>query len=117
MDLLERIKTINKEWIKSGHRRGSNMHNVSATVTIKQDEWDTVGDWLYENREYFTALSFLPEDLGSYKQPPFETITKEEFETAISSLHNVDLTKVIEMDDMTSLMDQQACAGSSCEIV
>jgi len=117
MDLLERIKTINKEWIKSGHRRGSNMHNVSATVTIKQDEWDTVGDWLYENREYFTALSFLPFDGHTYKQAPFETITKEEFEAAVSSLHKVDLTKVIEMDDMTSLMDQQACAGSSCEIV
>ena len=117
MDLLERIKTINKNWIKPGHRKGSNMHNVSATVTIKQDEWPAVGEWLYENKDYFTALSFLPEDLGSYKQPPFSTITKEEFETAISSLHNVDLTKVIEMDDMTSLMDQQACAGSSCEIV
>jgi ribonucleoside-triphosphate reductase (thioredoxin) len=63
MDLLERIKTINKEWIKPGHRKGSNMHNVSATVTIKQDEWDTVGEWLYENKEFFTALSFLPEDL------------------------------------------------------
>jgi ribonucleoside-diphosphate reductase alpha chain len=93
------------------------MHNVSATVTIKQNEWDTVGDWLYENREYFTALSFLPEDLGSYKQPPFSTITKEEFETAISSLHNVDLTKVIEMDDMTALMENLACSGGQCEIV
>jgi ribonucleoside-triphosphate reductase (thioredoxin) len=119
MDLLERIKTINKNWIKPGHRKGSNMHNVSATVTIKQDEWDTVGDWLYENREYFTALSFLPEDLGTYVQAPFETISKQDFDEAVKSLHNVDLTKVIEMDDMTSLMDQQACAGGggSCEII
>jgi ribonucleoside-triphosphate reductase (thioredoxin) len=117
MDLLERIKTINKEWIKPGHRKGSNMHNVSATVTIKQDEWDTVGEWLYENKEFFTALSFLPEDLGTYVQAPFETITKQEFDEAIKSLHTVDLTKVIEMDDMTALMDQAACAGGACEIV
>jgi len=117
MDLLERIKTINKNWIKPGHRRGSNMHNVSATVTIKQDEWDTVGEWLYENKEYFTALSFLPEDLGTYKQAPFETITKEEFEAAVESLHAVDLSKVIEMVDNTALMDQAACAGGACEIV
>jgi ribonucleoside-diphosphate reductase alpha chain len=93
------------------------MHNVSATVTIKQNEWDTVGDWLYENREYFTALSFLPEDLGTYVQAPFSTITKEEFDEAVKSLHTVDLTKVIEMDDMTALMDQAACAGGACEIV
>jgi ribonucleoside-diphosphate reductase alpha chain len=117
MDLLERIKTINKNWIKPGHRKGSNMHNVSATVTIKQDEWATVGEWLYENKEYFTALSFLPEDLGTYVQAPFETITKEKFESAIESLHNVDLTKVIEIGDNTALMDQAACAGGACEIV
>lgn len=117
MDLLERIKTINKNWIKPGHRKGSNMHNVSATVTIKQDEWDTVGEWLYENKEYFTALSFLPEDLGTYKQAPFETITKEEFEKAVESLHAVDLSKVIEVTDNTALMDQAACAGGACEIV
>lgn len=117
MDLLERIKTINKNWIKPGHRKGSNMHNVSATVTIKQDEWDEVGDWLYENREFFTALSFLPEDLGTYKQAPYETIDKETFEKMVESLHNVDLTKVIEVDDNTALMDQAACAGGACEVV
>jgi len=117
MDLLERIKTINKNWIKPGHRKGANMHNVSATVTIKQDEWPAVGEWLYENKEYFTALSFLPEDLGTYKQAPFETITKEEFEEAVKSLHEVDLSRVIEMSDNTALMDQAACAGGACEIV
>jgi len=117
MDMLERIKTINKNWIKPGHRKGANMHNVSATVTIKQDEWDNVGDWLYENREFFTALSFLPEDLGTYKQAPYETIDKETFEKMVESLHNVDLTKVIEVDDNTALMDQAACAGGACEVV
>ena len=117
MDLLECIKTINKNWIKPGHRKGANMHNVSATVTIKQDEWDTVGEWLYENKEYFTALSFLPEDLGTYKQAPYETITKEQFEEQIKSLHQVDLSRVVEMSDNTALMDQAACAGGACEII
>jgi ribonucleoside-diphosphate reductase alpha chain len=117
MNMLERIKTINKNWIKPGHRKGANMHNVSATVTIKQDEWPAVGEWLYENKEYFTALSFLPEDLGSYKQPPFETITEEQFNEAVKSLHLVDLSKVIEMDDMTALMESVACASGACEII
>ena len=117
MDLLERIKTINKNWIKPGHRKGANMHNVSATITVKNDEWAAVGEWLYENKEYFTALSFLPEDLGSYKQPPFETITKEEFEAAVSSLHAVDLSRVVEMSDNTALMESVACASGACEVV
>jgi len=117
MDLLERIKTINKNWIKPGHRKGANMHNVSATVTIKQDEWPAVGEWLYENKEYFTALSFLPEDLGTYKQAPFETITEEQFNEAVKSLNEVDLARVVEMSDNTALMDQAACAGGACEVV
>jgi ribonucleoside-diphosphate reductase alpha chain len=117
MDMLERIKTINKNWIKPGHRKGNNMHNVSATVTIKQSEWAEVGDWLYENKEYFTALSFLPEDLGTYVQAPFETITEEQFNEAIKWLHSLDLSKVVEISDNTALMDQAACAGGACEIV
>jgi ribonucleoside-diphosphate reductase alpha chain len=117
MDLLERIKTINKNWIKPGHRKGNNMHNVSATVTIKKDEWAGVGDWLYNNKEYFTALSFLPEDLGTYVQAPFETITEEQFNEAIKPLHLLDLSKVVEISDNTALMDQAACAGGACEII
>ena len=117
LELLERIKIINKEWITPGHKKGPNMHNISATVNIKTDEWVNVGEWVYENKKFFTALSFLPEDLGTYTQAPFETITKEEYEVALQSLHNIDLTKVIEMTDNTTLMEQAACAGGgSCEI-
>ena len=117
IELLERIKKFNKEWIKPGHRKGSNMHNVSATVNIKQDEWATVGDWLWENKEYFTALSFLPEDLGTYTQAPFETITEEQFKERIGHLHSLDLSKVIEFTDETALQDQAACAGGACEVI
>lgn len=117
LELLERIKLFNKEWIKPGHKKGSNMHNVSATVNIKQEEWGTVGNWLWDNKEYFTALSFLPEDLGTYTQAPFETITEAEFHERVGHLHDLDLSKVIEMEDMTALMESVACGGGSCEIV
>jgi ribonucleoside-diphosphate reductase alpha chain len=116
-ELLERIKKFNKEWIKPGHKKGSNMHNVSATVNIKQDEWGPVGEWLWENKQYFTALSFLPEDLGTYTQAPFESIDEATFNDRVQYLHSLDLSKVIEIDDMTTLMDQAACAGGACEIV
>ena len=70
ISLLERIKLINQKWIKPGYRKGANQHNVSATVTIKPNEWEIVGDWVYENKDYFTALSFLPYDEHSYTQAP-----------------------------------------------
>ncbi len=116
MDLLERIKLINKNWIKPGHRRGENMHNVSATVTIKPEEWDSTGNWLFDNREYFTALSFLPHDNHSYTQPPFETISEDKFNEMVKSLHEIDLTKVIEVVDNTARQDELACAAGNCEI-
>ena len=116
IDLLERIKKINKEWIKPGHRKGSNMHNVSATVTIKPEEWRTIGDWLFENKEYFTALSFLPHSEHSYVQAPFETIDEAKFNEMVQSLHKVDLSKVVELNDNTARQDELACAGGNCEI-
>jgi ribonucleoside-diphosphate reductase alpha chain len=116
IDLLERIKTINKNWIKPGHRRGANMHNVSATVTLKPDEWESIGEWLFENKEYFTALSVLPHSDHTYVQAPFETIDEDKFNEMVKSLHNIDLSKVIEMNDNTARQDELACAGGNCEV-
>lgn len=117
LDLLERIKKINKEWIKPGHRKGANTHNVSATVTMKPEEWEEVGEWLYDNREYFTALSFLPLDLGSYVQTPYETISKEIFLEKVKHLHTLDLSKVVEINDNTDLKGEQACIAGQCEVI
>ena len=116
-DLLERIKKVSKEWILPGHRRGGNTHNVSATVTIKSNEWESIGNWLYNNKNFYTALSFLPEDLGTYVQAPFESITKEKYEEMIQHLHAVDLSKIKEVNDETNLVDNVACAGGACEII
>lgn len=117
-DLLERIKKLNKEWILPGHRRGGNTHNVSATVSIKPDEWEQVGNWLFTNKNFFTALSFLPYSDHSYTQAPFEDISKEKYDEMVTHLHAVDLSKVKETSDETDLVDQAACVGgSSCELV
>jgi ribonucleoside-diphosphate reductase alpha chain len=116
IEFLERVKHLHKNWIVPGHRTGNNTHNVSATVTMKQDEWPSVGEWLWENKHSFNGLSFLPEDLGSYPQTPFETITKERYEQLVTSLNALDVSKVVEIGDNTNLTDQAACAGNNCEI-
>ena len=116
IQFLERVKHFHTEWIKAGHVSGDNTHNVSATVTVKQNEWPLVGEWLWENKSHYNGLSFLPEDLGSYPQTPFETITKEQYDEMAAKLHSIDVTKVIEIGDNTSLTDQAACAGNNCEL-
>ena len=115
--MLERVKKVSQEWVRSGHRTGQNTHNVSATVSIKEDEWDLVGDWMWKNRKHYNGLSVLPYNGGTYTQAPFEDCTQEEFERLVKTLSNVDLTKVIELQDNTDLRGEAACAGGACEIV
>jgi ribonucleoside-diphosphate reductase alpha chain len=117
LDLLERVKRFNVEWVKKGHRKGANTNNVSATVSIRNEEWKKVGEWMWNNKNTFNGLSVLPFSEHTYTQAPFETITEEQFNKMVSHLHAVDLTKVIEFSDETALMDQQACAGNQCEII
>ncbi len=114
--LLERVKKIATEWVKSGHRNGSNTHNVSATISLKEDDWELAGEWMWNNRNHYNGLSVLPHDGGSYTQAPFEDITKERYDDLLKSLQNVDLTNVIEIDDNTNLAGELACAGGSCEV-
>ena len=116
-DLLERTKRFNLEWVRAGHRKGENHNNVSCTINVKQGEWAQVGQWVWNNRDTYNAMSFLPEDLGTYKQAPFESITEEQFEKLSVNLHTIDLRNVVEMADNTNLVDQAACAGNNCEIV
>ena len=115
--MLERVKKVSQEWIKPGHRNGQNSHNVSATVSIKEDEWDLVGEWMWNNRDFYNGLSVLPYNGGSYTQAPFSDCTKEEYENLVKTLTNIDLTKVIELQDNTDLRGEAACAGGACEIV
>jgi ribonucleoside-triphosphate reductase len=117
IDMLERVKKFNTQWVKKGHRKGANTNNVSATVSIQEHEWEEVGKWMWENKETFNGLSVLPYFGGSYTQAPFEDITKEKFDELVQHLHGLDLSKVVEFDDNTSQMDQAACAGGACEIV
>jgi ribonucleoside-diphosphate reductase alpha chain len=115
--MLERVKKVSQEWIKFGHRGGQNSHNVSATVSIKEDEWDLVGEWMWNNRKFYNGLSVLPYSNHTYKQAPFEDCTEEDFERLVKTLTNVDLTKVIELQDNTNLSGELACANGSCEII
>ncbi len=134
LDTLERVKKFSLEWINEGHLNGANTHNVSATVSIDKnreyianahgiskgdvyaDEWEVVGQWMWENRDVYNGLSVLPYSDHTYSQAPFEDITEEEYNKRITNLHSLDLTKVIEVDDNVEFSQTSACAGAQCEI-
>ena len=115
-DLLERVKNFSIRWVRSGHVDGLNTHNVSATISIKEDEWESAGEWMWLNRHYYNGLSVLPYDGGSYQQAPFETCSEDEYLELSNALTGLDLTQVIETQDNTDLSGELACAGGQCEI-
>ncbi len=114
--LLDRVKKITQEWVRPGHRTGSNTHNVSATISLKNEDWELAGEWMWENRDFYNGLSVLPYDGGSYIQAPFEDCTKEEYDRLFAKLSSIDLSKVVELQDNTDLSGELACAGGACEI-
>ena len=117
LDLLNRVKFFYQNWIKPGHRSGQNTHNISATISIKDDQWEEVGKWMWENRKFYNGLSVLPYADHTYKQAPFEDCTEEKYEEMLQYLHSVDLSKIVELADNTDLKGEAACAGGACEIV
>lgn len=117
LDLLERVKRFNVEWVKTGHLRGVNSHNVSCTISLKDTEWEACGQWMWENKDFYTGISVLPYDGGTYIQAPFESCTKEKFEELSQYLHSIDLSQVYEVEDVTDHKMEPACAGGLCEII
>ena len=114
--LLDRVKKVTQDWIRGGHRSGSNTHNVSATISLKPEDWELAGEWMWENRDFYNGLSVLPYDGGTYIQAPFSDCTKEEFEQLFEKLHSIDLSQIVEVSDETNLSGEVACAGGGCLI-
>jgi ribonucleoside-diphosphate reductase alpha chain len=117
INLLERVKLISKDWVKNGHIKGNNTHNVSCTVSVRDGEWKEVGEWMWQNKDYYNGLSVLPYHGGTYKQTPFEDCSEEVYNEMMATLKDVDLSKVIEIQDNTNFADSAACGGGNCEIV
>ena len=116
IDTLERVKKVHKEWISTGHRKGANTHNVSCTISVKDEEWQAVTDWMWENRECYSGISLLPYDGGTYIQAPFEDCSKEKFEELTQYLADIDISMILEYSDETNLSGELACAGGACQV-
>ena len=93
-------------------------HNPSVTISIGDDEWVGVANWLYENWEMIGGLSFLPRSNHSYRLAPYEACDKETYEKLAKRFENIDYSKIVayELRDETEQARELACAGGACEI-
>lgn len=108
---LELWKIYNEHWSE---------HQVSITVSIKEDEWMKVGAWVYDNFDELTGVSFLPMDGGTYKQAPYTEVTKEQYEEMLAKMpESIDWTQLqkYELEDGTTSAREFACTAGACEIL
>lgn len=119
MTLLERVKHISDEWVAFGHISGDNRHNVSCTISVKDDEWDELTQWMWDNQECYSGISVMPYyGSTSYPQMPFEDITQEKYEAMLPLLQGIDINQVFEDNgNAVDLKAELACAGGVCELV
>jgi len=96
-------------------------HKPSITVSVKEDEWMEVGAWVYKNFDEVSGISFLPHSEHTYKQAPYQEVSKEEYEELVSKMpKNIrweDLS-FYETEDGTSTNATLACSSDgNCELV
>ena len=96
-------------------------HKPSITVSVKEDEWMEVGAWVYKHFDEVSGISFLPHSDHSYKQAPYQEVTKEDYDALVSKMpKNIrweDLS-FYETEDGTSTNATLACSSDgNCELV
>ena len=95
-------------------------HKPSVTITVRDNEWLAVGDWVYKHFDEVSGVSFLPHSDHSYQQAPYQECTKEEYEEALEKMPKTldwSLLTTYESDDQTKGSSTFACSGGTCEIV
>jgi ribonucleoside-triphosphate reductase (thioredoxin) len=109
LDQLEHWKLVKQHYTE---------HNPSVTISVGDDEWITVANWVYDNWEIVGGLSFLPRDNHVYRLAPYEKITKAEYEARIKNFPNIDYAKLMlyERADETEVKKELACVSGTCEI-
>ena len=81
--LLESVKLTQQNWVRYGTNKELCTqpwlsHNVSNTIHVRQDEWDLIEDYIYQNRKYFAGISLIPNSGDKdYPQAPFCAVPYE----------------------------------------
>ena len=92
-------------------------HKPSVTINVREDEWMKVGAWVYDHFDEMSGVSFLPHDGGSYRQAPYEEISKDLYEAMLPSIPtSLDWDSLVEMDDNVEGVQTLACTAGGCEI-
>lgn len=93
-------------------------HNPSVTISVSEDEWIEVANWVYKNWEIVGGLSFLPRDNHVYQLAPYEAIDEQKYLELSEQLKHIDYSKIItyEKTDELDVKKELACVAGACEL-
>lgn len=93
-------------------------HNCSITVHVRDNEWDDVEEWVWQNWDDIVALSFLSYDDNFYELVPYEAITKEEYEKRKAAMRpfNPTLLSKYEFEETELDIGDSECANGVCPV-
>ena len=92
-------------------------HKPSVTIYVKDHEWLEAGAWVYKHFDEVCGVSFLPHDNGTYRQAPFQEITKEEYTEFLAKYPGtINWDQFIELDDQTEGSQEMACVAGLCTV-
>jgi ribonucleoside-diphosphate reductase alpha chain len=93
-------------------------HKPSVTIYVENSEWLHVGAWIYEHFDEMSGVSFLPKSDHNYQQAPYQEITGDEYEAALSRMPvDCDWSSFSEYEDATIGSQSFACSAGVCEVV
>lgn len=91
-------------------------HKPSITVYYRDSEFLAVGNWVYNNFNSISGISFLPYSDHTYEQAPYEAISREQYEKMVAEFPESFAWNIREHSDVTESSQTLACVGTSCEI-
>lgn len=95
-------------------------HKPSVTISVRPEEWDEVGEWVWEHFDELSGVSFMPLTEHTYVQAPYQDITKEEYEAWVQKMPtsvNWDFLSLYEIEDTTTGTQSLACVAGACDVV
>jgi ribonucleoside-triphosphate reductase len=95
-------------------------HKPSVTINVRPEEWEEVGEWVYENFDELSGVSFLPHSDHTYEQAPYQDITSEEYDQWMKKIpQQVDwsMLTAYELEDGTTSSQDLACSAGGCDVV
>ncbi len=109
IDQLEHWKVVKENYTE---------HNPSVTVSVGEDEWIEVANWVYKNWDIVGGLSFLPRDNHIYQLAPYEAIDEKKYLELSAALAHIDYSRIItyEKTDELDIKKELACVAGVCEI-